>query len=191
MSPTSKLLPWQVLSSQLIHSTPWLEVIEDTCLVVDKTLVYTYALRVDEGPMIIAEDDNEKLWLVRQYRHPIRKIIWQFPAEGKYPNESWEAAAIRGLQEELSLSAQNWEDLGLFHPDPGGLQQKYHAYLASGLGRSMNTTRVDHIEEVEELETQSFSREEIDKMIDTGEICDNWTLSGLFLYDKYKRKSKR
>jgi ADP-ribose pyrophosphatase YjhB (NUDIX family) len=144
---------------------------------------------VDEGPLIIAETGEKKLWLVRQYRHPIKKIVWQFPSEGKQAGESWEAAARRGLAEELQLQAESLDDLGVFYSDPGGLEQKYHAYLARGLQEVVH----DHAlaneaeSEVENLETAVFSRSEIEVLIDAGEICDNWTLAGLFLYDRATR----
>lgn len=183
---STKLQPWQVTNSKVVHQTPWIEVIEDTCQAQDQELHYTYTKRVDEGPLIIAETAEHKLWLVRQYRHPIRKIIWQFPAEGKISGESWEAAAARGLREELHLEAKRWQSLGEFHPDPGGLQQKYQAFLAQDL-KSIEQGEVHHVaDEVEELERHAFSRTEIDALIDRGEICDNWTLAGLYLYDRYQ-----
>ncbi len=189
MSHPTKLKPWEIIDSKIVHATPWIEIVEDTCLVEGNELKYTYTRRVDEGPLIIAEENN-KLWLVRQYRHPIKKIIWQFPGEGKLPDESWEAAAARGLQEELHLAATNWQDLGVFYPDPGGLEQKYHAYLATDLKKLAKQDTPHAEDEVENLEIHSFSRAEIDDLIDTGEICDNWTLAALFLYDRYKRSSK-
>ncbi|MEP7167497.1 MAG: NUDIX hydrolase [Candidatus Woesebacteria bacterium] len=186
MSNKSDLRPWKVLDSKIIHSTPWLEVIEDKCLADDKELTYTFSRRIDEGPLIIAEE-NDKLWLVRQYRHPIKKIIWQFPAEGKYKDESWEQAAKRGLKEELLFEAKTWHDLGQFYVDPGGLDQKYHAYIATDLTKiQFSESHQQNEDEVENLEIQSFSRSEIDDLIKAGELCDSWTLSGLFLYDRYK-----
>jgi ADP-ribose pyrophosphatase len=187
MSTPSSLQTWQVSSSKVIHKTPWIEIVEDTCLAAGQELIYTYTRRVDEGPLIIAEENDGSIWLVRQYRHPIKKILWQFPVEGKLPSESWQAAAERGLREEIKLDAQNWQDLGEFFPDPGGLQQKYRAYLAQNLSPAQNTESFHLDGEVEELEINRFSRAEIDRLIDLGELADNWTLAGLFLYDRAKR----
>jgi ADP-ribose pyrophosphatase len=186
MTKQTKLSPWKVLNSKIIHKTPWIEIVEDQCAADGQELAYTYTRRVDEGPLIIAETREKKLWLVRQYRHPIKKIIWQFPGEGKLAGESWEDAARRGLQEELQLHAESLLYLGVFYPDPGGLKQKYHAYLARGLSEVVHdhATAVGADPEVENLEVASFSRQEIDALIDRVEICDNWTLAALFLYDR-------
>lgn len=188
--PKTQLQPWKILDSKIIHKTPWVEIVEDTCLVDNQKLIYTYTRRVDEGPLIIAEEKDETIWLVRQYRHPIKKIIWQFPVEGKFIHESWEQAAKRGLKEELQLVATNWQNLGQFYVDPGGLSQKYQAHLASGLSKSVEDTFNHSNNEIENLEIQNFSRKEIDELIEKGEICDNWTLAGLFLYERYKQSRK-
>ncbi|MBP7774483.1 hypothetical protein KA078_01695, partial [Candidatus Woesebacteria bacterium] len=73
-----------------------------------------------------------------------------------------------------------------FFVDPGGLDQKYHAYLATDLSNVQILDTHQNNDEVENLEIQSFSRKEIDDLITNGQLCDNWTLSGLFLFDRYK-----
>lgn len=190
MTKPTSLKPWQVVSSTIIHQTPWTEILEDQCLTEDnKQLTYTYSRRVDAGPMMIAEEADGRLWLVRQYRHPIKKIIWQFPAEGKFAHESWEQAAKRGLAEELHLEAKNSQDLGVVHVDPGGSDQAFHVFLATNLESLSPTEEASHLDEVEDLEIGCFSRKEIDDLITSGEFCDGWSLSSLFLYDRYKRQA--
>lgn len=185
---STKLSHWQIKSSKIVHSTPWIEVIEDTCQAGEKELIYTYTRRVDEGPVIIPKDADGKLWMVRQYRHAIQKIVWQFPQEGKLAGEDWAQAAARGLQEELGLEAEQLSDLGEFFPDPGGLNQKYHLFVAEDLHPISQPEKADHTEEVEELEVAAFTRKEIDELIAQGKICDNWTLAALFLLERYENR---
>jgi ADP-ribose pyrophosphatase len=174
---------WKVINSRIIHKTDWLEFKEDECLLPsNKKITYTYARRVDEGPIIIATEQNF-IWLVSQYRHPIKKCVWQFPAEGKKPGESWEQAAQRGLQEEIGKRANKLVDLGQYYPDPGSLQQKTHYFLATELINSKKQGDED------DLQKGLFSLKEINQMIDKGEIVDNWTLSGLYLYNRFYAKS--
>lgn len=178
---------WKVLHSKIIHSTPWIQLIEDACDVDGKTVVYTYLKRVDEGPLVIPETANGKLWMVRQYRHPIKKVLWQFPVEGKLKDESWEEAAQRGLQEELQLSAGTLKNLGHYYPDPGSLDQKFMVFLAQDL-LPVLTEHHHSSTEVEDLEIASFSRNEIHQLIESGDIADNWTLAALYLYDRSRAK---
>jgi ADP-ribose pyrophosphatase len=180
------LQPWQVISSKIIYETPWIQVIEDECLTDGKKLTYTRVKRRDEGPQIIAETEDKKLFMVQQYRHPIHKIVWQFPAEGKTPEESWEDAAQRGLREEVGVSAGRLTDMGVFHPDPGLLDQTAHIFLAQDLVHNPIEEKV-HIshDEVEDLRIETFSLTEIDELIEKGEVCDGWTIGGLYLYKKF------
>lgn len=178
------ITPWTVSGTKIIHATSWIEIKEDACSADGKNFNYTYTRRIDEGPLIIAQAADQKLWLVQQYRHPIKKIVWQFPSEGKLAGESWQQAAERGLSEELQLVATDWKDLGTFYPDPGGLEQKYHAFMATGLSTAEKIVQNHAEDEVEQLRIQAFTLTEIDQMISTGEICDNWTLAGLYLYQR-------
>lgn len=176
------LKPWKVLSSKIIHHTPWLDVKVDTCEVDGQQLEYTYTHRTSQGPTIIAESDDQKLWLVKQYRHPIKKTLWQFPVEGKPESETWEDAAHRGLAEELHLKANILINLGTIYPDPGGLEQITQYFLARDL------TPIDgqfHSELGENLLPEAFSLSELDRMIEMGEVCDAWTVTGVHLYHKY------
>jgi len=44
------------------------------------------------------------------------------------------------------------KDLGLFYVDPGGLEQKYHTYLAINLAQSKNSDTSHNQQEIENLE---------------------------------------
>ena len=179
--------PWKTLKSTVVHETPWIAIKEDVCQVEDTTLTYTYTHRKDQGPLIIAEEADGRLWLVRQYRHPIKKIIWQFPAEGKLPNETWEAAAQRGIEEELGKHAQTITRLSQLYPDPGGLEQMTYIFVASNLQDTTSTNHHTTGNEVEDLEIKAFTLEEIDQLLEKGEICDGWTVAALYMYLRFKK----
>jgi ADP-ribose pyrophosphatase len=174
---------WQIIKSKTIHKTEWIEVVADECMTDTGQLVYTYTRRVDKGPLIIPEQDG-KLWMVRQYRHPIRKVVWQFPTEGMHQDETWEDAAQRGLGEELGLQASEWIFLSEFFPDPGGLDQIAMIFLAREL---TSLPYENHLDEHEEIERGLFSMDEIEELIGRSEICDGWTLGALYLYKQHKR----
>src|SRR3712207_8588134 len=70
---------------------------------------------------VLAMDDEDRVLLLRQYRHPIRMRDWELPAglldlEGEDPLE----AAKRELAEEADLEADDWSDLAEFYTSPGG-----------------------------------------------------------------------
>lgn len=171
---------WKVLKTRQVHETQWMKLREDTIDVGGVQVVYTYIQKVGDGPIVLAVYKN-KLLMVRQYRHPIGKVIWQFSAEHCDPYESQEEAALRCVSEELGFSCQRVILLGSLYTDPGLSNQKSNFYLAESLKPLPTHTS----EGIEDLEISSFSLDEIALMIKDGTICDNWTLAGLSLYKQY------
>ena len=82
----------------------------------------------------VALDDDERVLLIQQYRHPIRHRDWEVPAglldvEGEPPL----ATAQRELAEEADLAASSWEPLVSIFTTPGGNDEIVHLFLARGL----------------------------------------------------------
>ncbi len=83
---------------------------------------------------ILALDDEGRVLLIQQYRHPIRHRDWELPAglldvEGEEPLE----AAKRELAEEADLVAARWEPLVSSWTTPGGNDEIIHIFLATGV----------------------------------------------------------
>jgi 8-oxo-dGDP phosphatase len=83
---------------------------------------------------IVAIDDDERVLLIQQYRHPIRHRDWEIPAglldiEG----EPVEETARRELAEEADLVAAEWSPLLSVFTTPGGNDEVVHIFLARGL----------------------------------------------------------
>jgi ADP-ribose pyrophosphatase len=83
---------------------------------------------------ILALDDEQRVMLIRQYRHPVRHREWEIPAglldiEGEPPL----LAAQRELAEEADLVAGEWNVLAEFYTSPGGSNEAIRIYLARGL----------------------------------------------------------
>ncbi len=83
---------------------------------------------------VIALDEDERVLLVRQYRHPVRALLWEPPAGLlDVPGEDPLAAARRELYEEGHQHAQSWSVLVDFYNSPGGSDEAFRCYLARGL----------------------------------------------------------
>jgi 8-oxo-dGTP pyrophosphatase MutT (NUDIX family) len=83
---------------------------------------------------VLALDDQDRVLLVRQYRHPVRSFLWEAPAglldvSGEDPLE----AAKRELVEEAGYRADEWHVLLDFYNSPGGTTEAFRCYLARGL----------------------------------------------------------
>jgi 8-oxo-dGTP pyrophosphatase MutT (NUDIX family) len=83
---------------------------------------------------IVAVDDEGRVVLVRQYRHPVGGYLWELPAglrdaDGEPPLET----AKRELAEEAQLSAERWSLLVNSYSTPGFCNEQVLIYLAEGL----------------------------------------------------------
>ncbi|MDO5081287.1 NUDIX domain-containing protein [Buchananella hordeovulneris] len=80
------------------------------------------------------EKGEPEVLLLRQYRHPVRALLWEVPAglldvEGEDPA----AAAARELAEEASLRADRWDVLVDYFTTPGGNSESLRIFLARDL----------------------------------------------------------
>ena len=83
---------------------------------------------------VVALDDQERVVLVRQYRHPVGGYLWELPAglrdsDGEPPLET----AKRELAEEALLSAGRWSLLVTVANSPGFSDEVVEIYLAEEL----------------------------------------------------------
>ncbi|HEY4226048.1 MAG TPA: NUDIX hydrolase [Pseudolysinimonas sp.] len=83
---------------------------------------------------VLAIDDQDRVLLINQYRHPVGLRDWELPAglldvEGEPPL----AAARRELAEETDLSAEHWSELITFHSSPGGSNETLRVFEARGI----------------------------------------------------------
>lgn len=99
---------------------------------------------------VVALDEQDRVVLVQQYRHPVRAFTWEVPAglldvDGEDP---W-VAASRELHEEADLVAEQWHVLADYFSSPGGMDEALRVYLARGLSHVPEHDR--HDREGEEL----------------------------------------
>ena len=64
--------------------------------------------------VLIPVTESGELLLVRQYRHPIGRWVWELPAGTLKPGEEIEHAAIRECHEEIGLIPARLEHVGAF-----------------------------------------------------------------------------
>jgi 8-oxo-dGTP pyrophosphatase MutT (NUDIX family) len=102
---------------------------------------------------VLALDDDDRVFLIRQYRHPVRTREWEIPAglldvTGEDPL----AAAQRELAEEGDLVASDWAVLADFFTSPGGSDEAIRIYLARGLSDASEA--FDREDEEADMETR-------------------------------------
>lgn len=70
---------------------------------------------------VLALDDEDRVLVLRQYRHPVRRKLWEIPAGLlDVPGENPLRAARRELYEEAHVKADEWRVLTDVYTSPGG-----------------------------------------------------------------------
>src|ERR1700704_5781427 len=69
--------------------------------------------------VLIPIQEDGRVVLIRQYRHSVRRDLWELPAGGINPNESPDAAAARECEEEIGLTPHRLVRLTALFPSPG------------------------------------------------------------------------
>jgi 8-oxo-dGDP phosphatase len=83
---------------------------------------------------ILALDDADRVLMIRQYRHPVGRLLWEIPAglrdaDGESPLQT----AQRELFEETGYRARQWQTLVDYFSSPGFSTERLRVFLARGL----------------------------------------------------------
>lgn len=134
---------------------------------------------VDHGQAVavVAVDESGRVVLIEQYRHPLRRRLWEIPAGlmdvvGEPPL----AAAQRELVEEAGLEAENWSVLVDLAPSPGFCNEAIRIYLATGLREVPAPAALD-----EEADIRQFRvlLEDAVRAVMRGDIVNATAVAGL------------
>jgi ADP-ribose pyrophosphatase len=130
------------------------------------------------GAVVLPITDEEKVVLVKQYRYPFEKFLYELPAGKLEPNEDPFVCASRELQEETGYTTNNITKLGSIYTTPGFCSEELHIYLAE------NLTPGHHNREEGEygMEIHEFDMKEVTEMILDGRIKDSKTIAGIAYY---------
>jgi 8-oxo-dGDP phosphatase len=83
---------------------------------------------------VLALDDAYQVLLIRQYRHPVGRLLWEIPAGLRDVAEEppW-ATARRELLEEAGYRAREWRVLADYYSSPGFSTERLRVFLARDL----------------------------------------------------------
>jgi ADP-ribose pyrophosphatase len=98
----------------------------------------------------LALDDALRVLLIRQYRHPVGRLLWEIPAGLRdVAGEPLWATARRELEEEAGYRARDWRVLADYYTSPGFSTERLRVFLARDLEQVPQEER-DFVPEAEE-----------------------------------------
>lgn len=141
----------------------------------------------DDAVAVVALDDQNRVVLVRQYRHAVAERLWELPAglcdvEGEVLVDT----GRRELIEETGLEAEHWQPVIEMLPSPGFSTERIHVYLATGL---REVGRPEAIHEEADMEQMWVPLDEAAAMIFDGRIVNGIAVAGILAAREARARS--
>lgn len=125
---------WPVAGTEE-HFTNWLvSVRTDKVRMPDGQQISRTVVRHLGAVAVLALDDHDRVLMIRQYRHPVGRELWEIPAGLRdVDGEALVDTARRELLEETGHAAREWHSLVDFYASPGIGTERVRIFLARGL----------------------------------------------------------
>ena len=152
MNLTDELANWPVVSSAELARGRLVTLRTDKVRTPDDELAERDVVLHPGAVAVLALDDAQQVLLIRQYRHPVGRLLWEIPAglrdvSGELP---W-ATARRELLEEAGYRARDWRVLADYYTSPGFTTERLRVFLARDLEFVPEAER-DFVPEAEEAQ---------------------------------------
>ena len=167
----------KIISSKEILKNRLFTVTEEHAVDPDGFEIQRSIIHHPGSAVMMAVDETSRVLLVRQFRLPAGKRLWELPAGRIDPGETPLRAAKRELREETGYSAKKWTKLAAYWPSPGYVAEKMTLFLAQELKAGAQQPMED-----ERIECRWFKKAELAAMMRSSDIEDGKTLLGYFLW---------
>lgn len=168
---------WKVLNSEhVVQDPPWIVLRKDD-VERDGLRRHYWVLEQPAWVNVVAVTDDDRLVLVRQHRHGVRRDSLEIPggyAESDEPLED----AKRELREETGYGGGSWSLLQMLAPNPALQDNWMYTYLATGVTK-LGEPQPDASED---LETQLVPVDAIHRLVSEGEIFHALHVAPLLVY---------
>ena len=168
---------FETISSEILHTGKIFALRIDRVRMPGGNVVTREVVEHFGAVAIVAMDDQGRIPLVYQYRHPFARRLWELPAglldvDGEAPH----LAAARELHEEAGLRAQTWQLLADLDSAPGFSDESVRVFLATGL---TEVERPEARDEEADMTVAWYPIAEAVQRIFSGEIVNSLAVSGI------------
>lgn len=177
--------PWKIKSSKKIYKNPWISVREDKVIQPDGTDGIHGLVKVQPGISIIAIDNQNYLYLIKEFRYALNKYELKAVSGGVEQKEKPKNSAKRELKEETGIISNKIIKLGKFDPMPEHINSHQFLFLAQDLEFSEIEPR-----KTENIEVKKVKLDEAIGMVMNSEITDGKTCTLILKIEKYLQNEK-
>ena len=174
--------PWQTLDSKVTYENNWIEVRHENIINPSGGIgIYGLVHYKNKAIGVIPIDAEDNIYLVGQYRYPLKEYSWEIPEGGGPLNEDPLDAAKRELLEETGLIAQKWTKISRVHLSNSVNDEEGFLYIAENLIQSEQQP-----EETEELHVLKIKLSEAVELVMSSEITDSLSMIGILQVARLK-----
>ncbi len=137
---------------------------------------------------VVALNEAEEIYLVRQYRHPVGVECWEPPAGLRdVADELPVETARRELHEEADLTAVTWHVLADYFPSGGGSSEAVRVFLARDLSAVPEAERHVRTDEEHDMVGAWVPLDEVLAAITAGRVHASSLVVGAMATDRARR----
>nr|WP_254700945.1 NUDIX hydrolase [Curtobacterium pusillum] len=177
---------FEITDSRVVYEGAVWDVRRDTIAYHDDSMVREYVDHTG-AVAVYAEDDEGRVLVIQQYRHPVRLRDWELPA-GLLDMEGEDrlTAAKRELAEEADLEADTWEPLVQYNTSSGGSDEFIQIYRARNVRATASA--FDREGEEADIVTRWVPRAELVEAILDGRLHNSALVVATLAVDAAERR---
>lgn len=174
------------IDRSLIYKGAWISMYTDSMAFANGNFADWDFIHHNGAAAMVAEDNDGKIVMIRQWRPGADGEILELPAGGINQDEEPMTAAVRELREETGALCEEAYPLLMIQPSPAYNDEKVHMFYCKV---------TDYVElaldDNEYVTIERYFLEELIEKIMHGEISDSKTVAGLFAYQELKRMDRK
>ena len=183
---TAETNPWLTTGERMVYDNPWIRVTEYQVIRPSGNpgiygVVHFKNLAIGVVPM----DADGQLWLVGQYRYPLKAYSWEIPEGGGPLDVDPLISAQRELLEETGIRADRWDLILTMHLSNSVSDEQAFVYLATGLSYHDSQP-----EETEQLQLRRVSLDVAYAEVVEGRITDSISVAAILRLMLMKKENR-
>ena len=171
---------WKTIKSKVAFECKYLKILEEDFKMPNGKKHKYYILKRSDCYVIVIAKESDCFYLIEQYRYTTKSKLLQAVAGAVEKKETLLIAAKRELREEAGITAKKFRKLGWFYANYGISDQKAYVFLAEDL--KFGKQKPDEIEKAGGIKRKKLKISEVKKLIKSGKIKDQDTLSAFCLF---------
>jgi 8-oxo-dGDP phosphatase len=166
MKKSLEIRSWTVNRSSTIIRDRWIDLRADDCTTPAGVRISPYyVLRYPDWAHSICLDQDNRVCVVKQYRHGASRVMMELPGGVVEAGEDPLMAAKRELLEETGIRATQWRACGNFSPNPATHTNRFHVFACR-----VQSIEAPHPDASEEIQSGFLTLAQIRAAIDSGEF---------------------